>query len=846
MSSDPQQQTTRRSSAWQAGLSRLLGAVFGFIGLILSAGGLWLIMLGGTFYYLVAGVGLLATAVFYFRRSMLAVWLYLLTYAFTLVWALWEVGFDGWAQVPRLVAPSVLLVLVLASIPILKRGSSSRSAQSRPAMAGASVAVVALAVAGFAGYASFSPQVTAQSAGSQTENAETTQAPAVASQPAEEPQPGEDIGDSLDQGRVASAARAKPEETLEAGTDWPVYGGGVQAVRYSPLSDITADNVDQLKRVWTFHTGDLPNKETKGKYSPETTPVKVGDSVYLCSATNKIIALDAGTGLERWRYDPGVPADAIPYGATCRGVSYYKVPDADPDAPCSARIIEGTLDARLIAVDAETGQPCSDFGRAGMVDMHDGIGDVVPGWYGHVAVPTIVRGVVVVGAQVLDGQAEDAPSGVIRGYDARTGELAWAWDMCKPGLTGEPAAGETYTRGTPNMWTAAAADQELGYVYVPLGNSAVDYFGGNRSACENDYSSSLVALDARTGEEVWTFQTVHYDVWDYDLGSQPTLVDLSIDGETVPSVILPSKQGEIFVLDRRTGEPVFDVAEREVPGGGVEPENLSETQPFSGFHTLAKDRLKPEDMWGMSPIDQMFCRIQFHQAVYDGEYTPPTLDKRWIQYPGYNGGSDWGSVAVDPERGLLIANYNDMPNYNRLLSREEARERGLVPINIPGQSHNNPQAGSPYAIDVNAGWRQDFTGLMCKQPPYGGIRAIDLATGETVWDRPLGEARANGPFGIPSMLPIPIGTPNNGGSVVTAGGLIFIAAATDNLIRAIDIETGEVVWTDELPAGGQANPITYEADGRQYLVLMPGGHHFMETGVSDAVVAWALPGDENA
>jgi quinoprotein glucose dehydrogenase len=291
---------------------------------------------------------------------------------------------------------------------------------------------------------------------------------------------------------------------------------------------------------------------------------------------------------------------------------------------------------------------------------------------------------------------------------------------------------------------------------------------------------------------------------------------------------------------------MFPVEEREVPQGGVEPAYLSPTQPFSTYHTLAFPQLEETDMWGMSPLDQLWCRIQFRRAEYQGIYTPPTTDRHWIQYPGYNGGNDWGGVAVDPERGILIANYNNMANFNRLVPREEVDRLGVTPITVPEQNEDAPedlapQAGAPYGIDVNAGWRIDFTGLMCTQPPYGGIRAIDLATGRTLWDRPLGTARANGPFGIPSGLPFDIGTPNNGGPVVTASGLVFIAAATDNLIRAIDIRTGETLWSDVLPAGGQANPIIVEADGREFLIVGAGGHHFMETPIGDYVVAYALP-----
>ncbi|MEC7793470.1 MAG: pyrroloquinoline quinone-dependent dehydrogenase [Pseudomonadota bacterium] len=671
--------------------------------------------------------------------------------------------------------------------------------------------------------------------------------PSATSPAASEPQSGtasqdvsaEDTGGTT----TEEAATDGPQPEMTVGADWPYYGGDARATRYSPLSQITRDNVAKLEPAFTYHTQDLPEGSAEGKYSPEVTPLKIGDDLLMCSAMNILISVDAATGEENWRHDPGVANEAIPYGATCRGVSVYRNPDAAENDACALRVIEGTLDARLIAVDARTGEPCADFGTDGAVDLWDGIGEKVPGWYAVTAPPTIVRGIIVTGAQVKDGQAEDAPSGVIRGYDAVTGDLAWAWDLAAPDRNRNgPAEGETYTRGTPNMWTAGVADEELGYVYLPLGNSSVDYYGSNRSEAENQYASSLVAIDVTTGEDVWHFQTVRRDVWDYDLGSQATLLDY----QGTPAVLLPSKQGDIYILNRETGEPLTPVGElTDLPTGEVEPDFISETQPVSEWHTLRKDALEEKDMWGFSPIDQLWCRIQFRRANYDGFYTPPSADKPWIQYPGYNGGSDWGSVAVDTDRGILIANYNDVPNYNQLVPRDQVTSK---PINEQqGASEGgaegaaDPQAGSPYGIAVNAGWRNDVTGVPCTRPPYGGIRAIDMATGETLWDRPLGTARRNGPFGIPSFLPLDIGTPNNGGAVVTAGGLIFIAAATDNLFRAIDIETGETLWSSVLPAGGQANPITYEVDGRQYVMVTAMGHHFMETPVGDEVMAWALP-----
>lgn len=855
-----------------------LAAILVLIGALLLGGGIWLITLGGSWYYALAGIGLVTSGLLIMLGRMTGVWVYLLTYAGTLVWAFWEKGLQVWPQVPRLVAPTVLLILVLLCIPVLRRTVGKGETERRYAK-GAALTAILLAIAGatqLAPHSGFAiaqendPAIPQEAPVPATPDGGDAAAPLRSEGPASggpdtpgtEPEP--DTGDAQFTDPETGNDDVPPVETLgdpdletglrqlpgpvsveRAGEDWPAYGGSIHAQRYSSLDQITRDNVANLERVWEYRTGAMPEGDTD--YAPETTPLKIGNDIYLCSAMNVLIAIDAATGLEEWRYDPVVPEDAIPYSASCRGVAYFENSEASADELCAERIIEGTLDARLIAVDAATGQLCTEFGQNGEVFLEEGLGASVPSWVSVTSPPTIVRGVVVVGHQVLDGQAEDAPSGVVRGYDAVSGELLWAWDMGRPDLQGEPPQGETYTRGTPNMWTIAAGDEELGYVYLPMGNSAVDYYGANRTEAENEYSTSLVAIDVTTGEPVWHFQTVHYDVWDYDLGSQPSLVDFPTENGTLPALILSSKQGEMYVLDRRTGESLFPVNERPVPTGGVEPQNLSPTQPFSEYHSLAMPPLEEEDMWGMSPLDQLWCRIQYRRAVYEGIYTPPTAEAHWIQYPGYNGGQDWGSMAVDVERGILIANYNDIPNYNRLVPREEVAAAGVSPINRSiGTSKDapndlDPQAGAPYGIDVNAGWRLEWTGMPCTEPPYGGIRAIDLATGETLWDQPLGTARRNGPFGIPSFLPFRIGTPNNGGPLITAGGLIFIAAATDNLIRAIDIETGEVVWEDVLPAGGQATPITYEEDGNQYLVMMAGGHHFMETPIGDYVIAWALP-----
>lgn len=822
---------TRHPRHW---LVAVLAIVILLLGVVFTAGGAWLASLGGSWYYVLAGIGLLVSGVQLWRgRYSGALW-FALVFVGTLLWTWWESGGNYWRWVPRLgliVAIGFVLSLLL---PTLDRPVSRKV--SRGIAGVLALVFVAAFTLAFVPHGVTAAEGAFPEPMTSTGLAPTADAPL---QPADRPVDG----------------------------DWAAYGRNNAATRFSPLQQITPDNVGKLEQAWLFRTGDLPDK----RWGAETTPLKVGDSLYLCTARNQLVALNAADGTERWRYNPKIKDKSIPYTAACRGVSYYEVPATAQDAAfndvaadlavpsgvpvltqvprgaCAARIIEGTLDGRLIAVDAATGKPCTGFGNNGQVDITVGMGDSPAGYVSITSPPAIVQGVIVTGHQVLDGQRRDAPSGVIQAYDAVTGKLRWAWDMVRPERTGAPPAGETYTRGTPNMWTTATGDDELGLVYLPMGNSAGDYWSGSRTENENRYATSLVAIDVNTGKPAWHFQAVRKDVWDYDMGSQATLIDYPTAAGKVPALLLPTKQGDMYILDRRTGKLLTPAEERKVPTGGVEPEQRSPTQLFSLYHTLRKPDLTERDMWGMTPIDQLVCRIQFRKASYEGFYTPPTADRHSIEYPGYNGGSDWGSVAVDPRRGVIVANYNDMPNYNRLVPREKADKLGWLPREDVtadkggAEGAGDPQVGTPYAIDVNAGWRLPFTKLLCKEPPYGGIRAVDLRTGKTLWDRPFGSARGNGPFGIRSGLPIEIGTPNNGGSVVTASGLIFIAAATDDLLRAIDLKTGKELWHAKLPAGGQANPMIYAFGGRQYVVIMAGGHHFMETPAGDYVIAYALP-----
>jgi quinoprotein glucose dehydrogenase len=788
-----------------------LALVLVLVGLVLMGGGGYLIAFGGSPYYLIAGIFLIVSGGLLALRRSEGAAVYALVFFGTIVWAFWEVGLNDWGLMPRLIGPLVLFLFVLLTTPLLRPHRLSWPGS----LAAILVTVILAALTGI-GVAIYERSTYV-----------ATEA-------------------------LPSAEAAMPDPSrLKAGVDWPAYGGTYAGRRYSPLSQINVDTVGRLKRAWVFHTGDLPEGRPGAVYASENTPLKIGDTLYVCSAKNIVEAVNAATGALIWKYDPQVLDAYIPYSAVCRGVAYYSVPDARPDEVCAARIIEGTLDARVIALDAKTGQPCPGFGVAGQVDTSIGIGEHDPGMYSITSSPVVVRGTIVVGHQVLDGQELNAPSGVILAYDAVTGAQKWAWDMRRPERTGPPPDGDTYSRGTPNMWTEPAGDEQLGLVYLPLGVTAGDYWAVGRAPADLEYGTSLVAVNVDTGLEAWHFQTVHTDLWDYDLGSQPSLVDFpGADGTKTPALILPTKRGDIFVLDRRTGQPLSPVEERRVPVIGLEASVLSETQPFSTFHTLTKRDLTEADMWGMSPIDQMLCRIQFRKSVYKGMFTPPTdptKERYWIEYPGYNGGNDWGSFAIDSSRGVIVANYNDIPNRNNLMTREEAnrlgwhkraRKNGKVPA---AEGASAPQEGAPYAVNVSPGWLAAFTGLLCKAPPYGGIRAIDLASGKTIWDRPFGSAWLNGPFDIPSGMPFTIGTPNNGGPVVTAGGLIFIAATTDDMIRAIDLKTGQTLWSDVLPGGGQATPMTYSINGKQYLVITAGGHRIMRTKVTDEVVAYALP-----
>ena len=621
---------------------------------------------------------------------------------------------------------------------------------------------------------------------------------------------------------------------------WTHYGGSQAGMQYSSLARIRPDNVAALRPAWTYRSGELPREGERG-FAFQANPILVHGRLYLATGSGIVIALDPRDGRELWRHDPGLDRSRSTAEVANRGVSAWTDPLAKPGSPCRHRIFAGLLDSRLLALDGATGEPCAGFGEGGTIYLNRDVrlreSDSLE--YTLTSPPVIVGDTLISGSAIGDNGAVDLELGIVRGFDARTGAERWRWDPI-PRDPANPVHREwrpdqVARTGAANAWAPLAADAQRDLVFVPTGSASPDFYGGERLG-DNRWANSLVALRASTGQFVWGQQLVHHDVWDYDLASQPTLVELVRNGRVLPAVIQGTKSGMIYTFHRESGEALFEIEERPVPTSPVPGEQLSPTQPFpvAPPPVARQQALGPEDAWGMLLFDRRQCAREFAGYRSEGVFTPPSVGGSLL-LPGYGGGINWGGIAWDPERGIAVVNANDLPTAVALVPRAEYGAAAASGDYAGWQF--GEQAGTPYGMRRRA--LRSPLGAPCSTPPWGTITALDMRAGEILWQRPLGTIEDLAPAPVPNLE---LGTPGMGGPIITGSGLIFTAAAMDNYLRALDLASGRELWRGRLPAGGQATPMTYflESTGRQYVVIAAGGHPGLGTAAGDFLVAFSL------
>ena len=782
--------------------------ILAIFALILLIGGIWLAVLGGSIYYIVAGLLLLVTAVLLKKSDSKAFWVYAALMLGTVIWGVWEAGTDFWALAPRFDILGLLGLWLL--IPAISRGINDAKT-GKIALSGTLIIAIVVMI-----YSIFNDP---QEINGEIKTAQPKQAQAI---------------------------------TGVAPEDWPAYGRTQAGVRYSPLNQINSDNVKDLQVAWTFRTGEMKTENDSGETTNQVTPIKIGNNMFMCTTHQRLIALDPATGKEKWSFDPKLKADNTFQHLTCRGVSYFDANNTVQFAKsleskrststlCPRKVILPVNDGRLVAINADNGQRCTDFGKNGEVDLQKDMPFPYPGGYVPTSPPVITGTTIIIGGSTTDNYSTEEPSGVIRGYDVNTGELLWVFDSGAEDPNLIPAPGQKYVQNSPNAWAPLAYDEKLDIVYVPTGVGTPDIWGGNRTELAERYANSMLAINASTGKLIWDFQTTHHDLWDMDVPSQPSLADIKDkSGNIVPAIYVLTKTGNAFVLDRRTGEAIVPITEKPVPqtvkrGPQTKGERYSPTQPFSDFDLAPQDKLTDKQMWGATMFDQLMCRVYFKSLNYDGIYTPPS-ENGTLVFPGNLGVFEWGGMSVNQDRQVAVMNPIGLPFVTKLIPADPNRKQTAKGAGT--EAGVQPMYGVPYGVEIKAFLSP--LGLPCKQPAWGFVAGVDLNTHDVVWKKRIGTIRDS----LPNLFQLPalkIGVPGLGGSISTAGNVMFVAGTQDNYIRAFNVSNGDQLWEGRLPAGGQATPMTYEANGKQYIVIMAGGHGSFGTKMGDYLVAYALP-----